>query len=395
MSRAVPRGGPVPSGPRAGTWPGVRDEERHVPGTGRTTGAVTMRPAYGPAGGDDQDERGSAELPGAARATGAAGPQRPRARNGAQGGQAPQGYDPPDTQPGTGPGPGGAPGPQSRRPRRGPGYRPGRGGQGYGHQPTQAVRYRPRGGPAYARADGDPPATTATQGNGAPQRNGAPRGYNGYEGDPPRLRRRPPRSAGPAAARGTCGYEDPQRYGAAAGTTHATRGTTTRRPYQQPYGYQADAGPGGTGSRWPRHLGGPGVPAAWRPRRPAGRSRPDGRRAGAAEGPRSAGPARSSGCRSVRVVARAARRVPDLGDVLDRPGGLQEQRPGPRRQPRRMGPRPLPRPGRHVRRVAVLQPAQGRRQAVLLARRPRGASRSPRPSRKGKPRASCPTSRPR
>ena len=73
--------------------------------------------------------------------------------------------------------------------------------------------------------------------------------------------------------------------------------------------------------------------------------------------------------RSVRVVSAVVARLPRLGDVLRRPGGLQEQRPGRVREPRGMGQGPLPRPGRDVRRVAVLQPAAQGRQAVVLARR--------------------------
>ena len=66
----------------------------------------------------------------------------------------------------------------------------------------------------------------------------------------------------------------------------------------------------------------------------------------------------------------ADRRLRHLGRVLGRPGDIPEQRPGRRRQPGRMGPQPLPGPDRHVRRVALLQPAEGRRQADHV---PRGA----------------------
>ena len=66
---------------------------------------------------------------------------------------------------------------------------------------------------------------------------------------------------------------------------------------------------------------------------------------------------------------RAGGAVPRLRDVLRRAVGVQEQRAGRDREPRGVGQGPLPRPGRDVRRVGVLQPAAEGRQAVVLPRR--------------------------
>ena len=84
----------------------------------------------------------------------------------------------------------------------------------------------------------------------------------------------------------------------------------------------------------------------------------------------------------------ADRRLRHLGRVLGRPGDIPEQRPGRRRQPGRVGPQPLPGPRCHLRRVALLQPAEGRRPAEHV---PRGAEgRADRPGHRDEGEAQAP-----
>ena len=172
--------------------------------------------------------------------------------------------------------------------------------------------------------DNQPTQTFNYQGRGAAyQGNGDPRGasgYDGYNGDP--------RGYQDGRGQGNMRrYEDPQRY--------------DDQRYQR----------AGAGAWWP---GIPGEPS------------PD-----AAAGPQGAVPPHSQVLPPPHRPhrQRRGRALPRLRDVLRRPGGLQEQRPGRVGEPRGMGQGPLPRPGRDVRRVAVLQPAAEGRQAVVLARR--------------------------
>ena len=138
----------------------------------------------------------------------------------------------------------------------------------------------------------------------------------------------------------------------------------------------------------------PGPPGRrGRGRGPGGRG-PGGRGPGGPGGPR--GPGKRRGrirrffrLRTVRVISALIAVFLCWVALLRRPGADRARRRVDLRQAGRMGPGPLPGPGGDVRRVGQLQPAQGGRQAGLLAGRP---VRAPPPTTR-RPRASSRTSR--
>ncbi len=82
---------------------------------------------------------------------------------------------------------------------------------------------------------------------------------------------------------------------------------------------------------------------------------------------------------------RAAGAVPGLVRLVVRQRPVPARRRHDVRAGRRVGPRPLPRPAGHPGRVAVLQGAQGRRQALVLAGRPQPGARRHAQQRPGPP----------
>ena len=198
----------------------------------------------------------------------------------------------------------------------------GQGGNGHGPQGYDQPGPPPDPGPGYDNQ----PQTFSYQGRGATYREMGTRAAATAR-RLRRLRRRPPRLPERARAR-----------------KHA--------PVRGPAAIRRPALPAaGAGAWWP------GIPWGAVTGRPAGQ-----------EGPVSPdSPVLPPSYRPHRQ--RRYRALPPRCHVLRWPGGVQEQWPGCVGEPRGMGQGPLPRPGRDVRRVAVLQPAAEGRQAAVLARR--------------------------
>ena len=246
-----------------------------------------------------------------------------------------------------------------RRPGRGGaggpgGYGPqpprGQGGNGYGQQGYGPPGYGPPGyqpGPPPGQGQGQgydnqPTQTFNYQGGGAAhQGNGDPRGHQGYNGDPRGYNGDPRGYPGGGGQGNMRRYEEPQRFG--------------DQRYEVP-----GQGPGG-----PALLDETSADVVPARKVRLRRTRRFFRR------------------RSVRVVSALVGAVPRLRDVLRRAGGVQEQRPGRVREPGGVGQGPLPRPGRDVRRVGVLQPAAEGRQAVVLPRRAERRGAQPRQAGEG------------
>ena len=195
----------------------------------------------------------------------------------------------------------------------------GQGGNGQGPQGYDQPGPPPGPGQGY---DNQPTQTFSYQGRGATYPG------KGTRAAARRLRRRTHAASRTGAGKETCAStRSPQRF--------------DDQRYQLP-----GQGPGGPAL--------PGAAVAGRPAAPEGPVPPD-------------SPVLPPSFRPHRQ--RRDRALPPLCHVLRWPGGVQEQWPGCVGEPRGMGQGPLPRPGRDVRRVAVLQPAAEGRQAVVLARR--------------------------